>query len=105
MRGIETVNQTTSMTSLSAPVRGAAIMTAAGFAFAGLNVALQWATMKAGVSAPAVAFWQYLIALALDSRADALVSGDSDLHGLDVLGLRVFTPRELLDRYLLDQDV
>jgi len=47
----------------------------------------------------------YLIALALDSRADALVSGDSDLHGLDVLGLRVFTPRELLDRYLLDQDV
>ena len=65
MRGIETVNQTTSMTSLSAPVRGAAIMTAAGLAFAGLNVALQWATMKAGVSAPAVAFWQYLIALAL----------------------------------------
>ena len=47
----------------------------------------------------------YLIALALDSRADALVFGDSDLHGLDVLGLRVFTPRELLDRYLLDQDV
>ena len=40
-------------------------MTAAGAAFAGLNVATQWATMTAGASAPAAAFWQYLIALAL----------------------------------------
>jgi len=40
-------------------------MTAAGIAFAGLNVAVQWATMVAGAAAPAVAFWQYLIALVL----------------------------------------
>ena len=46
-------------------MRGAAIMAAAGVAFAGLNVAVQWATMKAGASAPATAFWQYLIALLL----------------------------------------
>lgn len=50
---------------LPAPVRAAAIMTAAGVAFAGLNVALQWATMTAGAAAPAAAFWQYLIALVL----------------------------------------
>lgn len=41
------------------------VMTLAGVAFAGINVATQWATMKAGASAPSVAFWQYLIALAL----------------------------------------
>lgn len=58
------MNQTTSLTT-SAPLKGAAIMTAAGVAFAGLNVATQWATMTAGASAPASAFWQYLIALAL----------------------------------------
>jgi len=50
---------------LPAPVRAAAIMTAAGIAFAGLNVALQWATMTAGAPPPAAAFWQYLIALLL----------------------------------------
>lgn len=51
--------------SLPAPVRAAVIMTAAGAAFAGLNVAIQWATMIAGTPAPAAAFWQYLIALVL----------------------------------------
>ncbi len=65
MKGIETVSQTTSLTFRSAPIRGAVIMIAAGFAFAGLNVATQWATMTAGASAPAAAFWQYLIALVL----------------------------------------
>ena len=50
---------------IPAAVRAAAVMTAAGAAFAGLNVSLQWATMKAGAPAPAAAFWQYLIALVL----------------------------------------
>ncbi|QDZ03406.1 DMT family transporter [Nitratireductor mangrovi] len=40
-------------------------MVAAGLAFAGLNVAVQWATVVAGASSPAVAFWQYCIALVL----------------------------------------
>lgn len=39
----------------------------------------------------------YLIALAQASQADALVSGDSDLHNLTIPGLRVLTPRQLLD--------
>jgi len=59
------MSQTTSLTRLSAPVRGAMIMTAAGLAFAGLNVATQWATMVAGASSTVTAFWQYLIALVL----------------------------------------
>lgn len=59
------MSQTTSLTRLSAPVRGAMIMTAAGLVFAGLNVATQWATMVAGASSTVTAFWQYLIALGL----------------------------------------
>jgi putative PIN family toxin of toxin-antitoxin system len=39
----------------------------------------------------------YLIALAQAAQADALVSGDPDLHGLPVADLRVLTPRGLLD--------
>lgn len=59
------MSQSTLLSTTNAPVKGALIMTAAGFAFAGLNVAVQWATMVAGASGPAVAFWQYLIALVL----------------------------------------
>ena len=59
------MNQPISARRLPAAVRAGAMMTAAGFAFAGLNVALQWATMNAGAPAPSAAFWQYLIALVL----------------------------------------
>lgn len=59
------MSQTTSANMPSAALRGAAIMVAAGLAFAGLNVAVQWATVVAGASSPAVAFWQYCIALVL----------------------------------------
>ena len=40
----------------------------------------------------------YLLALAIGSRAAALVSGDQDLLGLENAGLEIITPRELLDR-------
>lgn len=39
----------------------------------------------------------YLIALARSAKADALVSGDSDLTTLDLPDLLVLSPRELLD--------
>ncbi len=59
------MSQFTSVSRNPAALRGAAIMVSAGLAFAGLNTATQWATMIAGASSTAVAFWQYLIALAL----------------------------------------
>lgn len=40
----------------------------------------------------------YLVALALEAGADALVSGDPDLHAAEAEGLLVLTPREMLDR-------
>lgn len=40
----------------------------------------------------------YLVALALAAKADALVSGDQDLHALDDPGVEILTPRELLNR-------
>jgi putative PIN family toxin of toxin-antitoxin system len=40
----------------------------------------------------------YLVALALAGRADALVSGDQDLHALDEPGVEILMPRELLNR-------
>ncbi|HGG04428.1 MAG TPA: DMT family transporter [Aliiroseovarius sp.] len=43
--------------------KGAAFMIAAGASFALVNTAIQGATMKAGAAPPAVAFWQYLVAL------------------------------------------
>jgi drug/metabolite transporter (DMT)-like permease len=46
----------------SAAVAGALWMLAAGVTYALLNVAVQWATMVAGVASPAVAFWQYALA-------------------------------------------
>lgn len=39
----------------------------------------------------------YLVALARSTRADALVSGDTDLTHLDLDDLRVLTPRQLVD--------
>ncbi|MBE7188191.1 putative toxin-antitoxin system toxin component, PIN family [Jatrophihabitans endophyticus] len=41
----------------------------------------------------------YLLALAVLSRVDALVSGDQDLHALDNPGVDVITPRVMLDRF------
>ncbi len=46
----------------------------------------------------------YLIALARSSEADALVSGDTDVTGLELPSLPVLTPRELLDRLLTETD-
>jgi uncharacterized protein len=40
----------------------------------------------------------YLLALAIASHADALVTGDEDLHAIPNPGVEVITPRELLDR-------
>jgi hypothetical protein len=37
-----------------------------------------------------------LIALSRSTRADALVSGDPDVTGLDIVDVRVISPRELL---------
>lgn len=59
------MSQIASIETTPAALRGAAIMVAAGLAFAGLNIAVQWASVNAGASAPAIAFWQYAIALAL----------------------------------------
>lgn len=48
---------------------GATLMLMAGIAFAGVNVAVQWAGMTSGISSTAIAFWQYffgfLVALPL----------------------------------------
>lgn len=59
------MSDTISRQTRSAAVSGAAIMTLAGVAFAIVNVAVQWATMTAHASGPGVAFWQYLIGVAL----------------------------------------
>jgi putative PIN family toxin of toxin-antitoxin system len=40
----------------------------------------------------------YLLALAVASKADALVSGDQDLHAVEGAAVEIITPRELLDR-------
>lgn len=40
----------------------------------------------------------YLLALAVASQAEALVSGDQDLHALDYPGVDVITPRAMFDR-------
>lgn len=38
----------------------------------------------------------YLVAIALAARADAITSGDDELHAAKDLGVEVLTPRELL---------
>ena len=42
----------------------------------------------------------YLVALATARKADAIVTGDPDLHAIDTeqLGIEILTPRELADR-------
>jgi putative PIN family toxin of toxin-antitoxin system len=40
----------------------------------------------------------YLVALALAAGAEAIASGDEDLHAASDLGVEVLTPRELLTR-------
>ena len=40
----------------------------------------------------------YLVALALAAKAEALVSGDHDLQAMDDPGVEILTPRELLHR-------
>jgi putative PIN family toxin of toxin-antitoxin system len=39
----------------------------------------------------------YLLALAIASHADALVTGDDDLHAIPNAAVEIITPRELLD--------
>ena len=82
----------------SAPL-GAALMVAAGAAFAVSNVAVQGATMVAGGAPGAVVFWQYLLALGLllpfvDLRR-ALRVGDWRWHlvrvGLAAVGVQFWT--------------
>ena len=45
-------------------LRGAALMFAASLAYAGVNVATQWAGTRTGIPSVITAFWQYVIALA-----------------------------------------
>jgi len=42
----------------------------------------------------------YLVALATAREADAIVTGDPDLHAIDTreLGIEILTPRQLVDR-------
>ncbi|QLQ10521.1 MAG: putative toxin-antitoxin system toxin component, PIN family [Nocardioidaceae bacterium] len=40
----------------------------------------------------------YLVALALTARAEAITTGDDDLHAAHDLGVTILTPRELLTR-------
>jgi putative PIN family toxin of toxin-antitoxin system len=39
----------------------------------------------------------YLIALARSAKADAIVSGDGDLHDAELIDVSVWTPRHLAD--------
>ncbi|WP_201723507.1 MULTISPECIES: DMT family transporter [unclassified Ensifer] len=56
------MNQTSLGFSSSRALAGAGFMVLAGVAFAGLNVATQWLTMKLGFPAASTAFWQYAFA-------------------------------------------
>lgn len=51
--------QTTSYFKSNPALSGATLMLMAGIAFAGVNVAVQWAGMVNGISPAATAFWQY----------------------------------------------
>jgi len=75
------------MTRFNTPVvLAAALMVAAGAAFALVNIALQGATMLHGAGAPAVTFWQYLVALGFylpwiwRNRAAVLRTGQAGRH-------------------------
>lgn len=60
------MSQIASASPLLTPnVRGAALMLAAGVAFAGVNVAMPIATYTLGFSSTSAVFWQYLIAFVL----------------------------------------
>jgi len=60
------LSQIASASTLLTPnVRGAALMLAAGIAFAGVNVAMPIATYTLGFSSTSAVFWQYLIAFVL----------------------------------------
>jgi drug/metabolite transporter (DMT)-like permease len=56
------MSQTTSLTKMTPTVAGAGLMLLAGGAFAGVNVAVQWAGMQSGIASTAIAFWQYGLA-------------------------------------------
>lgn len=80
----------THSTFLAQPAKAAGLMVLAGACFALVNTALQGATMKLGASAPAVTFWQYLVALGFylpwvfRHRAAAMKTGQVWLHVLRV---------------------
>ncbi|MEL6522383.1 MAG: DMT family transporter [Pseudomonadota bacterium] len=54
---------TRSFNSLSPPLRGAALMVAAGLLFALVNTLIQHGAMNLAIPSARLAFWQYLIAL------------------------------------------
>ncbi len=80
----------TQSTYLTQPARAAGLMVLAGATFALVNTGLQSATMGKGASAPAVTFWQYLIALGFylpwvfRHRAAVMKTGQVWLHVLRV---------------------
>jgi drug/metabolite transporter (DMT)-like permease len=53
------VTRTTSLSKPNPALSGAVLMALAGIAFAGVNIAVQWAGMINGISSTATAFWQY----------------------------------------------
>ncbi len=71
-------------------LRGAGLMLAACAAYAGVNVATQWAGTRSGVPSVVIAFWQYVVALVLTlpllirEGARALRTRHFGLHALRV---------------------
>lgn len=55
----------TSAKTTRSSLRGASLMLAACVAYAGVNVATQWAGTQTGIPSVIIAFWQYVIALIL----------------------------------------
>ncbi|WP_343808380.1 DMT family transporter [Paenochrobactrum glaciei] len=59
------MSQITSVKTTRSSLLGASLMLAACVAYAGVNVATQWAGTKTGIPSVMIAFWQYIIALIL----------------------------------------
>lgn len=59
------MNQSSLVLNPSRPVAAAILMVAAGVAFAGINTATQWVTMRLGFPPASAAFWQYAFASVL----------------------------------------
>ncbi|WP_439271691.1 DMT family transporter [Pseudochrobactrum sp. HB0163] len=59
------MSQIASASHLNPRIRGAAYMLAACAAYAGVNIATQWAGSRTNIPSVIIAFWQYVIALVL----------------------------------------